>query len=1278
MTTEHNTDKGSKRFRAARFALAYAVFSVSWIVLSGLFLKIAVEDAVLQGRLEIAKGLVFVLATSGLLYFLLTAWHARLTPTGPGESAAPPVGLHRLMLICAALLLAVPLAGFVVIKLHAPTVEEKALSHLTARAALTARQVEHWMEGRLKLAEAMRSHQGLMHQIADLHRRREATPTPALRDRLETLRRAYGFDGLFLLDTQGRTLIRPHGDLHLSETARALLSQARKQHAVQSGPLTLDAWENLHVDFVVPLRFPGRAAPMGAIVLHVDPEPHLLDFLQHASDPLSTEDSLLARRTGDDVILLSPRHVRDAARRQRVVLSQRDHPAVLAVQRGGAGTVQGVNDGGESVLAAYRPVAGTGWVLITQVEQAAVMQALTRLGWWVTGVTFFALLAICLILMQLWRQQRRTHELALNDQAQHFIRHFYNLPFLGMVIVSSNRKRLLKCNDTFCEMLGYERDVLLTMTWFGIAHPQEREAIEQSFAQLHRGETDGFVNERRFLRQDGRIVVATVNVQCVRQENGRPQYFVMTLQDISLQKQNEARIDRLTRLYAALSHTNQAIVRCVSETELFPEICRVAVTLGGMKMAWIGMVDAATGQVVPVASYGDENDYLKDIPISTNPDEAIGRGPAGTAINTGQPVWCQDFLKEPIMAPWHQRAAQAGFGAVATLPLRQRGQVVGVFVLYASEADAFDQAARDLLEEMATDVSFGLDNFERERARQQAEGQLLLASKVFENSGEAFLITDAQERILMVNRAFCMMTGFTEAEVLGQTPRIVGSGHQPKAFYRAMWESIAQHGHWQGEVLNRKKDGSLYVAWLSISRVTDDAGTVTQYIGTASDITQHKANEERMDWLAHFDTLTGLPNRTLLEDRCRHAISMSQRNERPLALMFLDLDHFKHINDSLGYRLGDTLLTALGQRLSATVREQDTVSRLGGDDFVIVLPGTDADGAARLAEKLLHAALHPFLIEQNEFTVTASIGIAMYPENGDSLESLSRSADAAMYSAKREGRNTFRFFTPAMQAHSLRKLQLENALRRALDSEQFSLHYQPQIDLGDGTVVGAEVLLRWQHPAFGMIPPDEFIPIAESSGLILPIGEWVLRTAARQMRAWHQAGLALKRLAINLSAVQFRQANLPEAILAILADVGLDPACLELELTESTAMEDVQAASAMMARLHAGGMRVSIDDFGTGYSSLAHLKRFQAYKLKIDRAFVRDMASDADDRAIVAGIIHLAASLGLRTLAEGVENEAQRDFLREKGCDEIQGYLIARPQAAASFEAFLREHLAQT
>lgn len=562
--------------------------------------------------------------------------------------------------------------------------------------------------------------------------------------------------------------------------------------------------------------------------------------------------------------------------------------------------------------------------------------------------------------------------------------------------------------------------------------------------------------------------------------------------------------------------------------------------------------------------------------------------------------------------------------------------------------------------------------FKMDTERKEAEKQLLKLSQAIKQTSNTIIITDYKANIEYVNEAFFKTTGYTQAEVIGKNPRFLQSGKTPRGAYDTMWTHITNGETWNGEFNNRRKDGTEYIYSINISPVFDTDSRITHYIAIEEDITEKKQTEEYIHYLANFDPLTGLPNRRQLNDHFHYILTSAKRNHKNFAVMFLDLDHFKEINDSLGHSFGDALLIQMAKRLRSTLREEDTLARLGGDEFIVLLPDTDVSGATQVAQKLQQSISEPFIIEQHELTVTASIGMALYPMDGLNMETLSKNADAAMYRAKEEGRNTHSFFTEEMQTTSTRNLQLGNALYHALSRNELYIVYQPQISLKTGHVIGAEALIRWQHPEFGTVSPAEFIPIAENSGLILPIGEWVLRTAALQLKDWLDSGLAPMVIAVNLSAVQFRHPNLPNLVTQILDKVGLSPEYLELELTEGAAMHNPQAAINIMNNLHDLGIRMSIDDFGTGYSSLSYLKQFKIYKLKIDQSFVRDISIDSEDKAIVDAIIHMAHSLGLHTIAEGVETIEQLDYLRAQGCDEIQGYYYSKPLPAEQFEHLCR------
>lgn len=560
--------------------------------------------------------------------------------------------------------------------------------------------------------------------------------------------------------------------------------------------------------------------------------------------------------------------------------------------------------------------------------------------------------------------------------------------------------------------------------------------------------------------------------------------------------------------------------------------------------------------------------------------------------------------------------------------------------------------------------------------RKKAEAELRIAATAFE-SQESLMITDPQGVILRVNKAFTEDTGYTADEIVGKTPRQLKSGRHDAFFYRAMWESINSTGKWQGEIWDRRKNGEIYPKWLSISAVKGTDSITTHFVGSHVDITERKTAEEKIQLLAFYDPLTGLPNRTLLMDRIKQALVSTARNGREGALLFLDLDNFKNLNDTLGHHIGDLLLQQVAQRLESCTREGDTVARLGGDEFLVMLVDLSSDAleaagqTESIGEKILAALSQPYQLEKNTYRCSASIGVTLFNGKQEVADELLKHADIAMYQAKKAGRNTLRFFDLQMQQNIFARVSLEGELQNALEFNQFHLHYQIQVD-HMGHPIGAEALIRWIHPERGLVSPAHFIPLAEETGLILPVGDWVLGTACAQLKAWQgQAHTQNLVLAINVSARQFHQLDFAAHVHAAVQKHAINPRLLKLELTESMLLDDIQDTIATMNSLKKIGIQFSLDDFGTGYSSLQYLKKLPLDQIKIDQSFVHDIATDPNDAAIVQTIIAMAETLGFDVIAEGVETEAQREFLELRGCRAFQGYLLGRPLPIEQFEESL-------
>ncbi len=795
------------------------------------------------------------------------------------------------------------------------------------------------------------------------------------------------------------------------------------------------------------------------------------------------------------------------------------------------------------------------------------------------------------------------------------------------------------CDERWYEMLGFEAEAfpMSVAAWRSRVHPEDREVaraiVEELFAS---DETrtyefrfrDG-ADRWRWLRWQGRVMA---------RQDGKPTRAVGTQTDISARKTVELALLESDELKTSvLEHAAYAII-ATDLRGIITVFNPGAETLLGYQC------DELIGKETPARFHDPEEVRSRATVLSRE---------LGAPVAPGFEVFVAKTLASgaPDENEWTY--------------IRKDGSRIPVLLSVTARIDANGQIVGFL--------GIAFDITERKRS----EEQMRIAAAAFE-SQEGMMVTDTDHVILRVNRAFTEITGYLQEEAVGQTPCLLSSGRHDAAFYAGIVESLEQNGAWQGEIWNRRKSGEAYPEWLMITAVKDEAGRASHYVGTFTDITLRKAAEDEIRNLAFYDPLTQLPNRRLLLDRLGQALAASARNGRNGALLFIDLDNFKTLNDTLGHDKGDLLLQLVAQRLATCIREGDTVARLGGDEFVVMLedlsgnPEEAATQTETVGEKILATINQPCLLAGHKHRSTPSIGATLFSGHRSSVEELLKQADLAMYQAKAAGRNTLRFFDPEMQTLVDSHAALEIELREALAQRQFVLHYQPQV-AGDGRVTGAEALVRWQHPQRGLVVPAEFIPLAEESGLILPLGHWVLKTACAQLASWAaRPEMSQLTVSVNVSARQFHDKEFVAQVQAALDLSGANPRRLKLELTESVLVSNVEQTIARMIALKAQGVGFSLDDFGTGYSSLSYLKRLPLDQLKIDQSFVRDVLNDANDASIARTIIALARNLGLAVIAEGVETEAQRDFLAVSGCHAYQGYFFSRPLPVDNFEEFVR------
>lgn len=739
-------------------------------------------------------------------------------------------------------------------------------------------------------------------------------------------------------------------------------------------------------------------------------------------------------------------------------------------------------------------------------------------------------------------------------------------------------------------------------------------------------------------------------------------------EDVTDRRNAEQELRKINRYYSALSGINGALVRSRESQEMIRQVCEIAATHTDLRLVCTRqLVDgklAAVGHAFgPAAGLFDELDY-EDIDL----DIRHSALPGALAINRAQSVVINDFTQHDLARRWGHVAEQYGICSMVICPIIRRNDTWGILEFFAGEKHFFSTDLTRLLEEITADLGYSLDMIELDQHRRAAEAELLLHAEIIKSSHEGLFITDHNNQITMVNPSMCEITGYTSDELLGKNPRVMKSGYQSESFYQEMWGQLVHTGRWEGEIWDRRKNGEVFPAWLSITRTPGSTPDRANHIAIYRDITERKEYESYIEHLATHDILTDLPNRSMLQERLDLMLGQARREETQLALLFIDLDHFKLINDTLGHEIGDQLLKRIGSRIKRRLRDSDSVSRIGGDEFIALLGKVHSrEDVTVVAEKILREISRPMTIQDRELVVTASIGISLYPQHGADIQGLMHFADVAMLAAKRSGHDRYQVYSGEIGENAGEHLALLNDLRGATDRGEVFLVFQPQVELRSLQLTGAEALVRWRHPERGLIPPDRFIPIAEDSGLIISLGQWILREACRTLAAWRDTtGLELP-VSVNVSVLQFRQEDFVAGVRTVLEETGLPPELLELEVTESLLMVSAEKSLRKVKELHAMGIRVAIDDFGTGYSSMAYLRQLAPHRLKIDKSFVDDVPEDPNAVSIVKAIVQLAGAVGVDTIAEGVETEDQGRFLREIACSQAQGYFYSRPLPAEAF-----------
>lgn len=843
----------------------------------------------------------------------------------------------------------------------------------------------------------------------------------------------------------------------------------------------------------------------------------------------------------------------------------------------------------------------------------------------------------------------------LSTNEQHF-RAYFERSALGMTI-SRQDKSWLEVNQALCDMLGYTSAELLSTTWEALTHPDDIEPNNSLFQHLIDGLLDDFTLEKRLIKKSGEVIDVHLNVRAIRNTDGSFAYAVSVTEDISLRKMAERR-EKIRQ------HTLEKVARGSSLEEIMSYVIESSEAIYPDSMCSILLVDKTGTRLLSSAAPSLPDFYKQAIQGSAI---GINTDSCAAAAFSGERIIVKDIATDPAWKTCKQLDAKAELGSFWSEPIRSAsGSVLGTFAIYRKQLGVPDQQEIALIESAANLLGIAID-------RVRAEEELHLVSSIYTSISEAVLVTDINNKTIAVNPAFTKIHGYTLDDIRDKDPAFLNSGFHDADFIESMRKEIRLQGFWQGKVWSRRKSGEVFPKWLTINTIYNDQGDIQYYVSTSSDITNKVRSDELIWRQANYDFLTALPNRHMFQDRLEQEIRKSLHENSLLALLFIDLDHFKDVNDTLGHSMGDQLLIKAAERISNCVRETDTVARMGGDEFTVILPRlkTLLDGE-KIAEHIISVLAEPYCINGESIYIGASIGIAFCPNDTVDVNQPVSNADQAMYASKALGRNRLSYFTQSLHDEARNRLQLINDMRSAVEMQQFELYFQPILDFSTGRVCKAEALIRWHHPERGMISPADFIPLAEESGLIVSIGDWVFKEAADKAKRWSEGLNAELQISINMSPAQFQSADLNITDwLTYLQKIGLATQQLSVEITENLLLNASDDVKSKLFQFRDAGIEVAIDDFGVGYSTLSSLKQFDIDFLKIDQSFIQNLDTEQNDLVLCEAIVIMAQKLGLKVIAEGIETETQHQLLLNTQCNYGQGYLFSRPLPAAAFEEFL-------